>query len=282
MFTTHQQKDISGLLKQLWQADPFKGKWAILAKAYSLIRDREGKASAPLDGFLSRACPFIGIITPTDYFQTLGWQLSTNGGQLAVSQNAVPDITTFHPSIQTTNFCTDDIVAFCYQSGYGASTTLPNDTSIDDLTMATYQKSNNTSSDIDVPTGNVAATQNFNDSTVPTFDPARIFDPISATARFSYSAVVAFNRAAEEAAIGHIPPNKAALDRNTILFWEQNLQHPYNELFHPECELPFYWDPNDGDPGDAFDITSFDFETYWDNVDYSQNTPYPGPDHMED
>ncbi|KAI9884389.1 MAG: hypothetical protein M1823_003821 [Watsoniomyces obsoletus] len=36
MFSALQQKEISGLLNRLWQAGPFKAKWTILAKAYSV------------------------------------------------------------------------------------------------------------------------------------------------------------------------------------------------------------------------------------------------------
>jgi hypothetical protein len=60
IFTTFQQKDISGFLKRMWNADPFKAKWTIVAKAYSIIRDKVGKAQAPLDVFLQIVCPHIG------------------------------------------------------------------------------------------------------------------------------------------------------------------------------------------------------------------------------
>jgi hypothetical protein len=60
IFATYQQKDISGFLTGMWQADPFHAKWTIAAKAYSVIRDKVGKAQAPLDTFLHIVCPLLG------------------------------------------------------------------------------------------------------------------------------------------------------------------------------------------------------------------------------
>jgi hypothetical protein len=70
IFTTFQQKNISGFLTRMWQEDPFKAKWAIVAKAYSIIRDKVGKAHAPLDIFLQTVCPHIGKPDPYDVSPT--------------------------------------------------------------------------------------------------------------------------------------------------------------------------------------------------------------------
>ena len=43
MFTSLPQKEISGFLTFMWKVDPFKAKWSVLAKAYSIIRDHQGK-----------------------------------------------------------------------------------------------------------------------------------------------------------------------------------------------------------------------------------------------
>lgn len=71
MFTSFQQKDISGFLTYLWQTDPFKAKWSILAKAYSIIRDSKGKGKAPLDSYLAINGPFIGIVPPEKYLEMI-------------------------------------------------------------------------------------------------------------------------------------------------------------------------------------------------------------------
>ena len=60
------QKVISGFLTHLWQADPTKAKWTILAKAYSKLRDKVGKKKAPLPPFLAINAPFIGVVRPME------------------------------------------------------------------------------------------------------------------------------------------------------------------------------------------------------------------------
>ena len=73
IFVTFQQKDISGFLTRMWQADPFHAKWTIAAKAYSVIRDKVGKLRAPLDFFLNIVCPHIGKTSHVDARQ---WPLT--------------------------------------------------------------------------------------------------------------------------------------------------------------------------------------------------------------
>ena len=78
MFSSHQQKEISGYLKEMWKTEPLKGKWALLAKAYSRIRDVCGKSNAPLYEFVELNGALIEIIAPDVYMQTLGWTFTLN------------------------------------------------------------------------------------------------------------------------------------------------------------------------------------------------------------
>jgi len=68
IFTRMQQKNTSGLLKIMWNQDPFKAKWSIIARAYTDIRDQVGKANASIEIFFSIVCPKMGIISADDYF----------------------------------------------------------------------------------------------------------------------------------------------------------------------------------------------------------------------
>lgn len=43
IFPWLQQKEMSGFITILWREDPFHAKWTIVARAYSIIRDRVGK-----------------------------------------------------------------------------------------------------------------------------------------------------------------------------------------------------------------------------------------------
>jgi len=58
---------------------------AILAKAYSILRGNREKEDAPLDEYFHIAAPMIGVISPEEYPNMMGWQLtaSSNGDQVS-------------------------------------------------------------------------------------------------------------------------------------------------------------------------------------------------------
>ena len=114
-----QQKEISGFLTKLWQADPFKAKWTILAKSYSVIRDAQGKKNAPLDEFLTMTGPLIGIVPPNLYFSVTGWQMSFSGdGQMVLARDHSVNLAYLDHNLLTTNMSVEDIINFCYHNGY--------------------------------------------------------------------------------------------------------------------------------------------------------------------
>lgn len=75
LFPDVQQKTASGFLTTLWHKDPFRNKWALVAKVYSFVRDEVGKDRVSLAYFLSLACPTMSIIEPVAYLNTLGWHV---------------------------------------------------------------------------------------------------------------------------------------------------------------------------------------------------------------
>lgn len=115
MFSDMTQKSKSGIIKFLWQHDPFKAKWAILAKSYSIIRDKHG-SDVSLDTFLNLTVPFIGLIEPPDYLDTMGWQIAMDDDhQYNVVRNTSvePDV-----SNTATNYSVADVVNYCYETDY--------------------------------------------------------------------------------------------------------------------------------------------------------------------
>lgn len=112
------QKVISGFLTHLWQADPTKAKWAILAKAYSELRDKVGKKRAPLPPFLAINAPFIGIIDPDDYLRVHGWDLIERAGQTILRRAAYPDGAVYGISMLTTNASVEDVILNSFRNGY--------------------------------------------------------------------------------------------------------------------------------------------------------------------
>lgn len=140
IFSSLQQKDISGFLTYLWQAEPCKSKWSIIAKAYSLVRDLKGKDDAPLDAFLKINTPFVGIVKPEDYMSVLGWDVEIDQvGQILLRRTANPDVNTFDNEVLTTNISVEDVIRNTYELGYingddGATVSVPGNEAA--LTMA--------------------------------------------------------------------------------------------------------------------------------------------------
>lgn len=119
IFSSLQQKDISGFLTYLWQAEPCKGKWSIIAKAYSIVRDLKGKEDAPLDSFLRINAPYVGIVKPEEYMSVLGWNIEIDHfGQLILRRTADLSMRNFDSNILTTNVSVEDVVRNSYELGY--------------------------------------------------------------------------------------------------------------------------------------------------------------------
>lgn len=115
IFLKFQQKEISGFLTILWQADPFKAKWSILAKSYSVIRNDQGKANAPLEKFLAINAPLIGIIEPADYLEALSWEVAVDDdGQIVVRRNG----DSIDEQLFITNVSVNDVIRNSYDKGY--------------------------------------------------------------------------------------------------------------------------------------------------------------------
>lgn len=118
IFITTPQKVISGFLTHLWQADPTKAKWAILAKAYSELRDKVGKKRAPLSPFLAINAPFVGVVDPDHYLRIHGWEIIDRDGQTILLRAARPDGAASGSSMLTTNASVEDVIRNCCYHGY--------------------------------------------------------------------------------------------------------------------------------------------------------------------
>lgn len=117
MFPDLTQKAKSGILRFLWQNDPFKAKWAILAKAYSRIRDEHSDPKkVPLETFLGLNAPFIGIVEPGLYLNAMGWELTADAEQ-QYTMARVGQPNTKEADIST-NYSVNDVVKHCYDIGY--------------------------------------------------------------------------------------------------------------------------------------------------------------------
>ncbi|KAL4922172.1 mating-type protein MAT alpha 1-domain-containing protein [Aspergillus aurantiobrunneus] len=109
------QKSRSGILRFLWQNDPFKAKWTILAKAYSIIRD-EHDTQVSLVSFLALNAELIGILEPDRYLDTMGWELTLNDQQQYTMARIKSPVAT--EAQLSTNCSVDDLIKHCYATGY--------------------------------------------------------------------------------------------------------------------------------------------------------------------
>lgn len=73
IFPDVQQKAVSGFLTTLWNKDPCRNRWAMIAKVYSFIRDEAKSGKISLAEFLTVCCPIMKIIEPSKYLSSLGW-----------------------------------------------------------------------------------------------------------------------------------------------------------------------------------------------------------------
>lgn len=115
ILTDMTQKSKSGIIKYLWQIDPYKAKWAILAKAYSILRDNH-RNDVSVDTFLELTVPFIGLILPGDYLQAMGCRIISSEDQQYRVERACSDCPDLSNS--ATNYSVIDIVNYCYERGY--------------------------------------------------------------------------------------------------------------------------------------------------------------------
>lgn len=90
----------------------------MLARVYSIIRDRVGKTKAPLGGFLDLACPYIGIIQTDEYLSKLHWQMFIRHGKKEFRQTAEPNIFEMDGHIKHSNLSEADIISHCINHGY--------------------------------------------------------------------------------------------------------------------------------------------------------------------
>ncbi|KAJ5726404.1 Mating-type protein MAT alpha 1 [Penicillium malachiteum] len=70
-----QQKNKSRVISTFWQYDPFKAQWAVLAKAYSLLRDHFILNDQTLSHFIAVTKGLFNFPTPELYLAHVGWKI---------------------------------------------------------------------------------------------------------------------------------------------------------------------------------------------------------------
>lgn len=131
MFRDIQQKFISGVINQMWHHDPFKAKWALIAKAYTIIRDRNSVAPVALNKYLRVVCPQVGIIDSNDYLEMLNWVwVQDAAGAKRLVQNPNNSFTGFDQRTTSTSMNEQDVINYCRTQGLLSSTHVTDNTNV--------------------------------------------------------------------------------------------------------------------------------------------------------
>nr|QEJ80706.1 putative MAT1-1-1 protein [Teratosphaeria gauchensis] len=256
----HTQKTISKVLMAWWRDDPFEAKWAILAKAYSILRGSREKEDAPLDEFFRLCAPHIGVIPPDQYQEMMGWQISPpkDGDQDKVPQVIrvfTPNFDNFPEKFTTTNLSADNLVEYCIQAGYvrtGDNST-PHSGAQGSLTMAVQ------------PTATV--------TTLVTTPPATEGTVAMPMSPFSFELFQNLQDATNESTTE--PAGQRALTEATTAVTNAG-SYPYNNLFDPTREFDVSFDPAeetdlaDGGRWDAYDPAASMSVDEMLNIDWTQ------------
>lgn len=118
MFNGVEQKERSGKLTTLWSNEINQAKWAILAAAYSQIRDCVGKDKAIVGTFLDLMVPKMGIIERESYLQQMGWRVQISNDHFAMARTHVPELQSFSCDIRNTAMTSNDVIEFCRKADY--------------------------------------------------------------------------------------------------------------------------------------------------------------------
>nr|ADE44127.1 MAT1 [Alternaria brassicicola]ADE44128.1 MAT1 [Alternaria brassicicola]BAJ10491.1 mating type protein MAT1-1-1 [Alternaria brassicicola]BAJ10492.1 mating type protein MAT1-1-1 [Alternaria brassicicola] len=121
-FKSWPMKKLSNLIGLLWEADPNKSLWSLMAKAWSTIRDQIGKDKAPLDQFFSLICTHLKMPTPESYLAVLGWSVSVNEeGDPTISRDGSTRSACVGTGLLDIALSVEDIIAYVQSMGYAST-----------------------------------------------------------------------------------------------------------------------------------------------------------------
>ena len=104
------------MISTLWASDPFKPQWAILAKAYTLLRDHFDLDDTHLSTFIERTKGLFNFPTPEQYIVHVGWRIEQETWQHFTLTRSVPRATFQLPLLPVSE---RDVIDFCTQiAGY--------------------------------------------------------------------------------------------------------------------------------------------------------------------
>ncbi|KAH7381673.1 MAT1-1-1 mating-type protein [Pyrenochaeta sp. MPI-SDFR-AT-0127] len=134
VFKPWPMKKLSNLMGAIWEADPNKSLWSLMAKAWSTIRDQIGKDKAPLDHFFRIICPYLNMPSPETYLECQGWALAINKeGEPTISRDLTAEPASRSGGVADMALSVEDIISYCQSTGYAQEYTC--DTTISSSTF---------------------------------------------------------------------------------------------------------------------------------------------------
>lgn len=102
-------------ISQMWQDDPLKPQWAILAKSYTIIRDHFYIRNPSLPRFVELCIPLIGLTNAMQYLDMCGWKVFSEGNNMNLMKIGE---STFSRQFSPNPLAVDQVVKHCKQQGY--------------------------------------------------------------------------------------------------------------------------------------------------------------------
>ncbi|KAJ5738331.1 Mating type protein [Penicillium malachiteum] len=110
LFPGLQQKDKSMLISTIWKNDLFKAQWAVLAKAYTHLRDHFTLQDQTLSTFIQVTKGLFNFPTPERYLVHIGWKVYP-GNDGGIRLMHIPERLTFRLPNNTVSV--NDVLFFC-------------------------------------------------------------------------------------------------------------------------------------------------------------------------
>ncbi|CAP86109.1 hypothetical protein N7489_002809 [Penicillium chrysogenum] len=114
MFPGIPQKVKSMAISEMWQDDTLKSHWAILAKAYTIIRDHFDVDTPSLSTFVELCLPLMGHLDRQQYLRMAGWDVQPTGNSLSLRKIGLSNLA----SLSVPAIAVDQVVKHCIDNNY--------------------------------------------------------------------------------------------------------------------------------------------------------------------
>jgi hypothetical protein len=106
-------------ISAMWQDDLLKDQWAIMAKAYTILRDHFHLVSGfSLPEFVQLAARAMALPTAGNYITACGWEVTKMGSNISVKRMPRARNSTFVPPVPPAPVTVSSLVEMAKNTGY--------------------------------------------------------------------------------------------------------------------------------------------------------------------